>query len=61
MDVAAMKELLKREYGICSEKEFYRAVSEMKGVDIGIFTMPFKRNRGDNEKENKTKTKIVCC
>lgn len=61
MDVAAMKELLKREYGICSEKEFYRAVSEMKGVDIGIFTAPLIRKRGNNEQENKTKTEITCC
>lgn len=40
MDAARMKEILKKEYGICNEKEFNAAVSKIVGINLGIFTMP---------------------
>ena len=51
MDAAKMREILKMEYGICSDKEFNAAVSESAGVNLGIFTMPL-----DKRKEYKPKS-----
>lgn len=57
MDAACMREILKREYGICGEAEFDNAVAKFQGIDIGIFTMPFDERRerhGQKEKEAAT-------
>jgi hypothetical protein len=40
MDAARMKEILKKEYGICSMEELDRAMQESPGINLGIFTMP---------------------
>lgn len=61
MNVTVLKELLKTEYGIYSESEFDKAVEEMPGVDLGIFTMPLKMEGNNSEQEDKTKTEIACC
>jgi hypothetical protein len=44
MNVEKIKEFLRTEYGISSESEFDMAFSELIGIDLGIFTMPFKRS-----------------
>ncbi len=49
MDAAKMKEILKREYGICNENEFNAAVSKSSGINLGIFTLPLERS---NENES---------
>lgn len=54
MDVAKMKEILKKEYGIRSENEFNIAVSKSAGINLGIFTIPLmKNNRICGRDENK--------
>lgn len=45
MDAARMREILKMEYGICSDKEFNAAVSKSAGIDLGIFTMPLEKRK----------------
>ena len=42
MDTAKLKEILKEQYGIASEEEFNTAVEKSSGIDIGIFSMPYK-------------------
>ena len=49
MDAARLMEFLKTEFGICSREEFELAVSQMPGINLGLFTMPFKG--GHNEQE----------
>lgn len=51
MDVAKLKEILRTEYGIGSEKDFEDAVSKMPGIDIGIFTVPISGRRENDKKE----------
>ncbi len=46
MDATKMKEILRREYGICSEEEFDAAVSKSDGIDLGMFTIPFAEMSG---------------
>ncbi len=52
MNVEKIKEFLRIEYGISSEREFDIAFSELIGIDLGIFTMPFKRSI-KSEQDNK--------
>jgi len=49
MSVAEMREILKKEYGICSEAEFEDAVAKSKGIDIGIFTSRPETAGGDEQ------------
>lgn len=53
VDAAKMKEILKTEYGICSESDFNSAVSKMEGINIGIFTMPLERSVTVSEQAEK--------
>ena len=43
MDLQKMKEILKREYGIESYEELQKAMNEVDGIDIGIFTTELRR------------------
>ena len=54
VDAVRMKEILKNEYGISNEQEFNAAVSEMSGINLGIFTMPLERSASEDEKKKKT-------
>ena len=49
MDAARLMEFLKTEFGICSREEFELAVSQMQGINLGLFTMPFKGGRNEQE------------
>lgn len=49
MTVEAMKDLLKREYGIGSAEELYRTINEYPGVDIGLFAAPLERRVTDDK------------
>jgi hypothetical protein len=40
--VERLKEVLKEDYGINNQKELEDAINKFKGLDIGIFTQPFK-------------------
>lgn len=42
MSRAEMMERLAREYGVRNEEELDAAISAMEGVDLGIFTAPYK-------------------
>ena len=42
MDAARLMEFLKTEFGICSREEFELAVSQMPGINLGLFTMPLR-------------------
>lgn len=50
MNVARMKEILRKEYGICSEEEFEKAVYQSKGVNLGIFTIQVSRKENGKKK-----------
>ena len=54
MDAAKMKEILKKQYGINNEEEFNMAVEKSKGINIGIFSMPFNEKDKLNEQAEKT-------
>lgn len=56
MDAARMKEILRKEYGINNEREFEAAVSNMPGIDIGIFTMPIEERIIADEQVGKKKS-----
>lgn len=43
MDAAGLRKYLKTEFGIRNDEEFELAVSRMKGVNLGIFTIPLAR------------------
>lgn len=51
MDAAKLKEILYKQYGIKNEEEFNAAVENYTGLNIGIFTMPLRKNGGNGEKE----------
>lgn len=42
MNADEMKTILKNEYGISDLKELRKAIEESPGVDIGLFTIPYK-------------------
>lgn len=48
MEAAKMKDILKKQFGITTEEEFNKAVENMKGIGLGIFTVPIRRT---NEEE----------
>jgi len=51
MTAIEMMEILRREYGINSYKEFEERIGSA-GIDIGVFTEPIpKRKETDHEKE----------
>lgn len=54
MDAARIREILKSEYGICSDDEFYEAVSKSSGVNLGIFTLPYTERSVRNGQKNET-------
>ena len=54
MDAASLKEYLKREFGIESREEFETAVEEMKGVNLGIFTVPLTGGTENDTRANET-------
>ena len=54
MTAAKLKEILKDEYGINDEMEFELAVKGVKGVNLGIFTMPLNERSIKNEQKTKT-------
>ena len=42
--VERLKEVLKEEYGICSQEELEAAMKDNEGIDIGIFTKELNIN-----------------
>lgn len=52
MDIEKMKEILRLEFGICSEEEFNEAVKNSCGINIGILTTILE----DSKKEQSEKT-----
>ena len=42
--VEKLKEILKEEYGICSQEELEAAMKNNEGIDIGIFTQELNIN-----------------
>lgn len=58
MDAAKLMEYLKAEFGIKDRAEFELAVSQMQGIDIGIFTIPFK---GGVQNETKAAAEAARC
>ncbi len=57
MDAAGLKEILKTEYGINNEREFYAAVKKSVGINIGIFTMPLVERGGICEQKAEAEAK----
>ena len=51
--VEKLKEVLKEDYGISNQEELEDAISKSKGLDIGIFTQPFKNELATNKDELK--------
>ena len=51
--VERLKKVLKDDYGINNQKELEDAINKFKGLDIGIFTQPFKNEVVTNEDELK--------
>lgn len=41
VDAAKIRDFLQKEYGICNDDDFEQAVKTSKGIDIGLFTLPF--------------------
>lgn len=53
MDAADLRKILKEEYGIQNDEEFEMVVNTSTGVDIGLFTQPFKEGEDDDKKTGK--------
>lgn len=53
VDAARLREYLKSEFGIGSQEEFDMAVSKMKGVNLGIFTVPVLGGKENDQKAKK--------
>lgn len=51
MDAAELRTFLREEYGIKSDDEFEMAVNASAGINIGLFTQPFKGGVNDDKKE----------
>ena len=49
MDAADLRKFLKEEFGINSDEEFEKAVETSTGIDLGIFTQPFKGGNDDRK------------
>lgn len=60
MDAAKLMEYLRAEFGIRDLAEFEVAVSRMKGIDLGIFTMPYKGGERVNEQAVEAKILQRC-
>jgi len=52
MDVSEMKEILKKQFGISSEAEFYGAIEKSSGINLGIFCTPINERRNDGKQSN---------
>lgn len=55
MDAAKLMEYLRAEFGIRNRDEFEAAVSQMHGIDLGIFTVPFEGESKDEKQTEKEK------
>lgn len=53
MDAAELRTFLREEFGIRNDDEFEMAVNASAGIDIGLFTQPFKGGVNDDKKEEK--------
>lgn len=53
MDAADLRKFLREEYGIQNDEEFEMAVNASAGVDLGLFTQPFKEGENDDKKTGK--------
>lgn len=53
MDAADLRKFLREEYGIQNDEEFEMAVNASTGVDLGLFTEPFKEGENDDKKTGK--------
>ncbi len=42
MNAADMRAFLREEFGIMNDEDFEMAVNVSTGIDLGIFTQPFK-------------------
>lgn len=45
VDAAKLREILKTQYGLDSDRDFEAAVEKSSGVDLGLFTGPLERSR----------------
>lgn len=53
MDAADLRKFLREEYGIENDEEFEMAVNASTGVDLGLFTQPFKEGEDNDKKTGK--------
>ena len=53
MNAADLRKILKEEYGIQNDEEFEMAINASTGVDVGLFTQPFKEGENDDKKTGK--------
>lgn len=53
MDAAELRTFLREEFGIRNDDEFEMAVNASAGIDIGLFTQPFKGGVNDDKKAEK--------
>lgn len=51
MDAAKLREILRLEFGITNDEDFYKAVGKEKGINIGIMTMPFSERSCLSDKD----------
>lgn len=55
MCAADLRKFLKEEYGIQNDEDFEMAVNASTGIDLGMFTVPFRGGERDDRKaENVT-------
>nr|DAI55843.1 MAG TPA: hypothetical protein [Caudoviricetes sp.] len=52
MDAADLRKILREEYGIKNDEEFEMAVEASAGVNLGLFTQPFKGENDDKKTDN---------
>lgn len=52
MDAADLRKILREEYGIKNDEEFEMAVEASAGVNLGLFTQPFKGGNDDKKTDN---------
>lgn len=52
MSAADMRTFLREEFGIMNDEDFEMAVNASTGIDLGMFTLPFRGGAND-DKETK--------
>jgi hypothetical protein len=56
--VKGLKEYLKKEFGICTNKDLINACKSARKVDIGIFVTPIETNTENNDGKSRNQQNL---